>query len=255
MRELLRRLGQFLSTLGINFVPAGGWFFGGWSAGTLLGVYWFENVAASLLVALRIMIQCRLAPRRGHFYYRVRGQVAKGGGSLLSYFLPTSLIFSAAHGLFLAVIFFILSAKGHGAEVQINFPELLRGCGLVQALLIAIFLIDLWNLRRQPFAWIERLTAVNLSRVVLVHLAIIFGIAVAAFTGVNTAFFSVFIVLKTMSDFSGLLPQWNPKVPSAWLCRLMDKLPNPRRNQGFAEYCAEDRKAEETRRARNEEPA
>jgi len=102
---------------------------------------------------------------------------------------------------------------------------------------------------------IERLTAVNLSRVILVHVTIIFGIAAAALTGMNKAFFGVFIALKTLSDLSAILPQWNPSVAPKWLCWIMDMLPNTAPDKTFAEYFADDLKEEAARRAKNEMPA
>ncbi len=252
---MFQKFWQFLAALGINFIPAGGFFFGGWSAGTTLGVYWFENVAASLLIALRIVLHRRLAPRQGHIHYEPRQGTSKGNGSLLAYFLPISLIFSFAHGIFLAAIFLVLTARGHGAEVELNGRELLQGCELMLAVLATNFLIDLWSLRQRPFAWIECLTAVNLSRVLLVHVTIVFGLAAAAFTGMNKAFFGLFIGLKTLSDLAGLFPRWNPAVPPAWLCRVMDKLPKAKAGETFAEYFSRDQVEELARRARNEKPA
>jgi hypothetical protein len=256
MRAFLQKSAQILSSLGVNFIPAGGWFFEGWSAGTTLGVYWFENVAASLLVAWRIQIHRRVAPCRGHVHYQPRKAAKRGAaGSFLAYFLPSSLIFSAAHGFFLAMFVFVLTMNGHGAEVGVDWRSLLEGCGLVLALLLAGFAIDLWSLRNKSFAWIERMAELNLSRVVLVHLTIIFGLAAAAFTGVNKAFFMVFIGLKTLSDLAGHLPQWNPAVPPAWLCRVMEKLPNAYPGKTFAEFWVDDKKEEVARLAANEKPA
>ena len=61
----MNQLARLLSSLGLNAVPAAGWFLGDWSAGTTLAVYWFENVAASLLIAARICLHRRVASKRG----------------------------------------------------------------------------------------------------------------------------------------------------------------------------------------------
>jgi len=258
----VKSLPQLLSTLGLNAVPAAGWFVGSWSAGTTLGVYWFENVAASLLIGARIALHRKWNPCRGHTQYQPRDKERRGAKrSFLEYFLTTSLVFSAAHGFFLGMIILVLTLNGHGAEVGLNFRELATGCGLVLAMLAADFAFDLRGLRAQPFAWIERQADANLGRVVVVHLSLIFGMAAVAFTGANTAFFGVFIVLKTMADLSARLPQWNPDKPPTWLCRIMDRVPNTQsgkakdKRQTFAEFWVADKADEAARLAANERPA
>jgi hypothetical protein len=258
----VKNLQQLLSTLGLNAVPAMGWFVGSWSAGTTLGVYWFENVAASLLIGARIALHRKWSPRRGHTYYQPRDKESRGTKrSFLSYFLTTSLVFSAAHGFFLGMIIFVLTMNGHGAEVGLNWRELGTGCGLVLAMLVADFTFDLRRLHIQPFAWIERLSNANLGRVVVVHLSLIFGMAAVAFTGANTAFFGVFIGLKTMADLAARLPQWNPEKPPAWLCHIMDRIPNAQAGkrkgqpQTFEEFWIADKADEIARLASNDRPA
>lgn len=62
----MKKLLQSLALLGVNSVPALGWFVEGWSAGTMLVIYGSENVAACLLVSLRIALHGRGTPRRGN---------------------------------------------------------------------------------------------------------------------------------------------------------------------------------------------
>ncbi len=49
----------FLTALGLNAVPAVGWFVGDWSAGTMLVLYWLETLLGTLLVAGRIILHRR----------------------------------------------------------------------------------------------------------------------------------------------------------------------------------------------------
>jgi len=251
----MNQLARLLSSLGLNAVPAAGWFLGDWSAGTTLAVYWFENVAASLLIAARIFLHRRVAPKKGHWHYQPREGANRGaGGPYLGSFLQTSLIFSGAHGFFLAMFVFVLTANGHGAEIGLNGREVLGGCGLVSIFLVGDFLADLRGLRNRPFAWVERLADANLGRVVVVHLSIIFGVAAAAFTGANRSFFSAFLVLKTMADLASRLPQWNPETPPAWLCRVMERLPNVHPGETFEQFWVADKAKEIARREANEQP-
>lgn len=198
---------------------------------------------------------CTGAPRRSAgtgIIRRARAQSGERPRPFLGSFLQTSLIFSGAHGIFLGVILGVLTANGHGAEIGLNGREVFTGCGLVLVFLAGDFVADLPGLKKRPFAWIEGLADRNLGRVVVVHLSIIFGLAAVAFTGMNRAFFTVFLVLKTMADLASRLPQWNPKTPPAWLCRVMDKVPNAQPGKTFAEFWVADKAAEIARREANE---
>jgi len=253
----MARLIQLLTTLAVNAVPALGWFLGNWNAGTTLAVYWFENIAASLFIALRIIIQSRVAPMRGHFRYEPSpdARTSAKTGTFLSGFLPVTLVFSAAHGFFLAVLIFLMTHNGRGAEVRLDFPEILRGCGLVLLFLVAGFLVDLFTLKRRPFRWIEAMAKYNLGRVILVHMTIIIGMVVGGIMGGARGFFAVFVTLKTLADLSTLLPQYDPAVPPRWLCTLMDKVPNNTgKGKSFAEFWVEGKEDEAERLRKNDEP-
>ena len=60
------RLRPVLTALGLNAVPAWGWFVGEWSAGTMLVLYWLETLIGTLLLACLIIIHRRIRPSRGH---------------------------------------------------------------------------------------------------------------------------------------------------------------------------------------------
>jgi hypothetical protein len=61
------RLRSLLTALGLNAVPAFGWFAGNWSAGTILVLYWLETLIGTLFVAGRIMLHRRVRPSKGHW--------------------------------------------------------------------------------------------------------------------------------------------------------------------------------------------
>ena len=65
------QLRPLLTALGLNAVPALGWFVGDWSAGTTLVLYWLETLIGTLLVAGRIVIHRRIRPSKGHWSYQV----------------------------------------------------------------------------------------------------------------------------------------------------------------------------------------
>src|SRR5437867_2487311 len=109
------RIVRLLTLLAVNAVTVAGWFVGGWSAGTTLIIYWFETLAACVFVAARIAAHQGMSPRRGHVSYQApKSNRQRSQSSFLQGFLVTSLVFSAAHGLFLGVILFMLDQNGQG---------------------------------------------------------------------------------------------------------------------------------------------
>jgi hypothetical protein len=253
----VKGLTQLLTSLGINAVPAVGWFFEGWSSGTTLATYWFENVMMSLFIAAKILLHRRAVPCRGHFKYEAKEGAKQGPpGSYLKSFLPISLIFSAAHGFFLFAIIGLLTVNGKADLVAIDWRSLATGCVLVLVFLIIDFLIELPGLKNKTFFWIEQKANANFSRVCVVHMVLIFGMFGVALTGSNQAFFAVFVVLKTLCDLSSVIPQWDPKEPPLWLCKIMDKAPrDPKyKNMTFAEFWRQDKDGEIARRLANEKP-
>lgn len=98
---------RLLQILGVNSIPAFGYFGAGWSPGTTLIVYWFENLLGSLFVAARIALHRRMTHKRGHYRAMVTKTIKARSGvgqsvttvalsTFLSYFLTTSIIFTLA---------------------------------------------------------------------------------------------------------------------------------------------------------------
>jgi hypothetical protein len=245
---------HLLVLLGVNAVPAAGWFVGDWSAGTTLLVYWFENVAGSLCIALLIVAHQRLSPRHGHFRYR--GPDARGyrRSSFLGGYLVTTLAFCAAHGVFLGVILFALNQNGQTDLAGVDWRSVGSGCLVVLVFLVIDLAVDLTRVRNWTFLRVEQSAYRGLGRVVVVHLTLIFGLFAAAMTGAPSALFGVFIVLKTLYALSTVLPQWEPATPPAWFSRLMNRVPNVRPGERFEDFWAKDRADEAKRRDGNEQP-
>jgi hypothetical protein len=252
---------SFLTALGLNAVPAAGWFFGEWSAGTMLVLYWLETLIGTLLVGIRIVIHRRLRPSKGHWDYQApegqQQQKTSNRSSYLAAFLVPALVFTFAHGVFLAALGGMMIANNKlTPEVRIDSHNLFAGLIGILVFQVIDFVVDLIWLREQPFAWIERLGQVSLSRVIVIHLTIIGGMAAVMFTGANRNFFGVFIFLKTMLNLSLVIPQWKPKTPPAWLSSAMDRIGSPKyKNTSFSEYWKQTDADEEARVARNEKPS
>jgi hypothetical protein len=256
MQVTLRGLLHTVSLIAVTAVPAAGWFVEDWSAGTTLAVYWFETVAACLCVAVRIAVHQRLTPRRGHFRYQAPSDSGNTGksASFLDGFLVGSLAFCGAHAVFLAMLLFVLTSNGLSGLARVEWSSVVSGCLIVFAILVVDLAVDLPRIRTWPFLRIEQAAARGMGRVVVVHMTLIFGLFAAAFTGAPSAFFGVFVALKTLYSLSLLLPQWQPATPPKWLSSLMNRVPNVHPGERFEDYWADDIDAEADRRERNEQP-
>ncbi len=247
------RIFHGLILVAVTAVPAAGWFFEEWSAGTTLAVYWFENVAACLFVAVRIAVHQRLSPRHGHFRYQGADR-RSSQSSFITGFLVTSLAFCAAHGVFLGFILFMLDRNGEHGLAAVDWRSVQTGCVIVFVFLVIDLAVDLVRVRSWSFLRIEQTAYRGLGRVVVVHLTLIFGLFGVAMTGASSALFGVFVVLKTLYALSLALPQWEPVTPPGWLSRVMNRLPNVHPGEKFEDHWAKDRVDEAKRRERNEQP-
>ncbi len=260
------RFTHILTALGINAVPALGWFLGDWNSGTTLTIYWIETVFASFFVALRAVFHRRVVRVRGHFRYETTGKRHSGGARIpfLRHYLPVMLAFSAAHGVFLTSFVVLLTHKGKGAEMRLDFHAMALGCGIMLAMQTVDFLIDLPGMDRRPFRWIEGMAERSMARVFVIHLTIMIGMLASGLSGGMRGFFVVFVILKTINDLSGTLPQYDPEEAPRWLCRLLDMIPDLSKKKGkgtafggtkektFAEFWKAGKVDERRRRERNE---
>jgi len=211
-----------LQILGVNAVPAWGFFDARWSASSTLIVYWFENIVATLFIAVRVVIHRRVTKKRGYFASKT------SYNSFLSSFLAATLLFTAVHGIFIAAIVAIVLKNG-----PVNAVDVEHGIAAVSAFLALGLLIDLVKIRSTSFAYVRRLTEHALGRVFVIHITIIVGMMLAMFTGKTAAIFIVFMSLKTLLDIAGQTPQYDPAEAPRWLIAVMPKLDH---KTTFAEY-------------------
>ena len=252
------RVRSLLTALGLNAIPAVGWFVGEWSAGTTLVLYWLETLLGTFLVAGRIVLHRRIRPSKGHWDYRAPQRPSAETGSRSSYlsaFLVPAIAFTFVHGVFLVALGGLMVSKKLSSETRIEGHDLLFGLTGILVFQGFDFLFDLVWLRARSFAWIERQGQETLSRVIVIHLTIIGGMAAVMFTGANRHFFGVFIFLKTMLNCSLVLPQYNPETPPAWLSNILERI-KPPKSEGttFAQLWKQTDKQEAARIVRNEEP-
>ncbi|CAG0945788.1 hypothetical protein ANRL1_02571 [Anaerolineae bacterium] len=251
MVEFLRLL---LTKFGINAVPIGGFVFAGWSWATALTIYWIENLVGSLLIALRIALHRRLTHTRGHARAQlgvtttISGSVShkeQGFGSFFSEFLVGSLIFTLAHGLFLGLVLIVI------VRALPDVEQFRTGALAVLAFLLFDFAIDLIRIKQRPFVWIKRLAQVAFGRIVLVHLAIIFGVMLAAYSERGDVFFLPFAFFKLLADLGSILGRRDASQSTPrWLITLMNRL---KPGEDFGAYVAVEQAKERKRAAEDEE--
>jgi len=191
---------------GQNAVPLSGWFLAGWTPGTTLLLFWFENLALSIFLAARIAAHWTATRKRGH------------AGGFLKTFLLTALAFTLAHGVFL---FFVLGVL---LKDTVSREDVIAGLQWMLAAQVASLAFDMWHIGGWPFAEIRARTDWMMGRVVMVHLSILFGMFLFMWMEQPWWFFSIFIGLKAMMDIGSLVPQWQPKEPPAWLVSTMNRI-------------------------------
>jgi hypothetical protein len=224
---VLARLTRLAETLGVNSLPVVGAFAGDWSWATVLAIYWAENLIAAALIALRLWLHRRW--RAGH-------AEPAGSGTRPGEFFGTTLAFTLAHGLFLALVFAgVLDAWPERAALREGVLALLLLQGLA-------FGMDLWSLDQWPAARVNERANHLLGRVVLVHVSIIAGMVAYAMFEREWAFFAVFAGLKGLSDAAQFVPR--PQVaatpsapPPRWLAALVRLFP-ARNGETFEQYWA-----------------
>ena len=241
------RVSRLFLAGGQNAVPLSGWFLGGWTPGTTLMLFWFENLALSLFLAARIAAHWTATRKRGH------------AGGFLKVFLLTTLGFTLVHGVFLFLVL------GFLLKDTVNREDVIVGLQWMLAAQVASLVFDFWSIGSWPFAEIRARTDWMMHRVILVHLSILLGMFLFMRMERPWWFFSIFLGLKALMDIGSLVPQWTPKEPPAWLVKTLNRIgPDPaarkkgglvtrKEDETFSEYWHRTQAEEARQFARDEE--
>ncbi len=248
----------------VNAVPVYGVLAGGWSAATLLVLYWLENLLAAVATCLRIAVHRSWTRKRGHYRGGQLGvataEPAMSGRTFLGDYGTTALAFTLAHGVFVVGLTFVLAANHPGDDRwQLSLAQLRFGGAAVAALLGAGLAVDLPGLPAWSFARLRAHVQARLGRVLVLHLTIIFGMLAILFTESPFGLFFVLAGLKTLADVGGALASDAPPParPPAWASRLVARVGGAagHRAVGFdAEWRREVERAQRQAEA-DEEPA
>lgn len=199
---------HLLFALALNAIPAWGVFALGWSVGVLLILFWLENLAGVLLMALRLHLHQRRSADPHYADHEAAPRMTVNGrevrfSSHAKGFLSTALPFALAHGVFAIVLPLAFAQQGGGADAALWWPraaDLMLGAGLVAAALLVDFLVDLPGLARRPAAVLKAQADARMARVIVLHVVIIFGAIAASKFKSPYGMLAVMLGLKTLAD-------------------------------------------------------
>jgi len=149
---------------------------------------------------------------------------------LLGEYAVMAFPFTLAHGVFVAVIALML-AQNHADDPmwQLSWVQVGRGVGIIAAMLAIEFLADLATLRSRSFAWMKDYMQRRTGRVIVLHLAIIFGMFAMAMTDSPLGILYVLLGLKALAEVGsvfgqGAVQKSESEPPPAWALKMVDKL-------------------------------
>jgi hypothetical protein len=221
---------SLLFALLVNAIPLYGVHNLGWSASTVIALYWVENLAIGVFTCARIALHRTLTRKRGHWRggtmgVKVNDRPLKTG--LLGEYAVLAFGFTLAHGVFVAAFVFIGASNHDSPAWQFSREQFTLG---LQWLLIALtleFLLDATTLRSRSFAWIKGYVGQRSGRVLIMHFVIIIGMFAMMATQSPFAMLYVLIALKTLWDVlasgTAARPQALPTEPPGWVATLADK--------------------------------
>ncbi|HEV7490225.1 MAG TPA: DUF6498-containing protein [Rhodanobacteraceae bacterium] len=250
------RLRGILIVLLVNAVPIIGVLRFDWSAINVLVLYWFENVVIAVFTCVRIAVHRSLTRKRGYWRggqvgIQVNGKTVQSG--LLGEYAIMAFTFTFGHGIFVGAIALIFSQNHPDQPMwQLSLAQVGRGVLAITVMLGLELIGDLITIRWRTFAWMRGYVEARMGRVIVLHLAIIFGMMAMAATDSPLGILYVLIGLKTLADLGGVIgqtatPNANAK-PPAWSLKIVDKLS---KNKGDAEDFAKKWETDQALARRN----
>jgi hypothetical protein len=224
------RLRAIVLVLLINAVPLIGVLRYEWSSLNVLVLYWFENLLVAVCTCIRIAVHRRLTRKRGYWRGGQLGVQANGKplqSGLLGEYATAAFVFTFAHGIFVGAIALILSQNFPDNPIwRFSFDQVERGVLIISAMLAIELVADLVNIRARSFAWMKDYVQRRMSRVLILHLAIIFGMLAMALTHSPLGILYVLIGLKTLVELGGVAGQnqaASPDKPPGWALNLVGR--------------------------------
>ena len=229
------KLGAVVLALLINAVPLIGVLYFEWSAINVLVLYWFENLMIGFCTLIRLVLHRRWTRKRGYWRHsnrlgiQVNNKPAEMG--LIGEYATGTFGFTLGHGIFVGAIAMIVHQNYPDQPMwQLSWAQVFRGAMAIAAFLGIELAIDLTRIRSASFSAIRDYAQARMGRIIVLHLAIIFGMMGMAWSGSPMAVLYVLIGLKTLADLLGVATRGAPKIedsdtpPPVWTMKMADKL-------------------------------
>jgi hypothetical protein len=196
-------------------VPLYGAFVAGWSWGTILALFWCENLIGGLLAVLLMMVHRLLTRKWGY------------KKSSINEFILGFLVSNFGVAAFLAVILCLWMADEPGAAIHL--PDLVKGLKITSLLLLGGFAVDLSGLRKRSYAWARGRADNAMAWTAVMLFTIFFGTLTCAVLRAPVAFFWVFLTIKLVTEVGAAFsprtslaetPSWGP-----WLIGKITRSP------------------------------
>ena len=223
---------RVLFVLAVNAVPVYGVYYRGWSASTVVGLYWAENLLIAVFTCARITLHRALTRKRGHWRAGQLGTKVNDKPStqgLLGEYATMAFVFTAAHGLFVGA-FIGMGGSNHSDDVHWQFSrdQFVYGVEWIAAMLALEFAFDAFTIRRRSFAWLKAYVGQRMGRVLVMHFVIIIGMFAMMATDSPFAVLYVLIGIKTLWDLAAggkaEAAQALPAEPPRWAESLADSV-------------------------------
>ncbi len=250
----------------VNAVPLVGVLYFGWSAINVLVLYWFENLLIAVCTVLRLVMHRRWTRKRGYWRrsnrlgMKVNDKPVQMG--LVGEYALGAFGFTLAHGVFVAAIAFIVRQNyPDQAMWQLSWDQVARGALAIAAFLGIELASDLARIRGASFAALRDYALGRMGRIVVLHLALVFGMFAMAMSNSPMGVLYVLIALKTGSDLFGVAargaarPAADDAPPPAWTMKLADRLGKDKGGAaGFLKQWQAEREQARKDAAEDEEP-
>ncbi len=229
------KLGAIVLALLINAVPLAGVLYFDWSAINVLVLYWFENLMIGVFTFIRLLLHRSWTRKRGYWRHtnrlgiQINNKPAMMG--LIGEYAAASFGFTLAHGIFVGGIALLVHQNyPDQAMWQLSWHQVFRGALAIAAFLGVELVVDLMRIRTASFAALRDYAQARMGRVIVMHLAIIFGMMAMALSNSPMGVLYVLIALKAGADLLSIVTRGAAKLadsdtpPTGWSKQTAAKL-------------------------------
>ena len=196
---------NLLFVLLTNGVPLYGVKLLGWSATTVLVLFWFENLLTAVFTCIRIAVHRQLTRKRGHWRPGQLGLLVNGKPSrsgLLGEYATMAFVFTLAHGVFVGMIIVVIGNEHEEAIWQFSAAQFRQGAGWIALTLALNLVVDLAGIKERSYAELKSYVQVRMGRVLVLHLTIILGMFAMLATKSPFAILYMLIAFKTLWELA-----------------------------------------------------